>query len=126
MNDLSRQLFQAVSDKNMKVISIILSTKPPPLDLFVHSNNSGMNTLMMAVQLIPEEDAHKFTMLLLALKDSPVPIDAVNKLGQTALMIAAKRGYGLVVKALLDAKANYDIKTPVCHNAYIAITIKFT
>ena len=113
MNDLSRQLFQAVSDKNMKVIGIILATKPLPTDLFSYSNNSGMNTLMMAVQLVPEEDAHKFTALLLGLKESPVPIDVVNKVGQTALMIAAKKGYGLVVKALLDSKANYDIRTPV-------------
>ena len=92
MGDAGRQLFQAVSDKDIKVIDIVLRQQPLPPELFEHKNNSGHNSLMMAVQLVPEEDAVTFTAFILSVKEPTVPIDATNKFGQTALMLTAKRG----------------------------------
>ena len=92
MGDSGRQLFQAVSDKNMKVINIVLQQKPLSAELFQHVNNSQHNALMMAVQLSPEVDAATFTAVVLSVKSPAVPLDVVNKFGQTALMLAAKKG----------------------------------
>ena len=92
MGDQGRQLLQAVSDKNMKVINIILQQKPLSAEIFKHTNNSQHNALMMAVQLSPEQDAATFTAVVLSVKSPSCPLDALNKFGQSALMLAAKRG----------------------------------
>jgi ankyrin repeat protein len=114
MGDAGRQMFQAISDKNMKVINIVLGNKPYPKEMWLHVNNSQQNSLMMAVQLAPEQDAATFTAVILSVQEPRTPLDAVNKFGQTALMMAAKKGYADVVKLLLEAGANYELRNQVC------------
>ena len=100
-----RQFFQAVSDKNMKVMNILLQKKPIPSDIFLYINNSQQNALMTAVQLSPEQDAVTFTAVVLSIKSPACPLDAVNKFGQTALMLVAKKGK-------LNCTTRTEIKIP--------------
>lgn len=113
MGDAGRQIFQAISDKNMKVINIVLGNKPLPNEMWLHVNNSQQNALMTAVQLVPEADALTFTAVILSVQEPKTPLDAVNKFSQTALMMCAKKGYADVVRLLLDAGANYELRNQV-------------
>lgn len=106
-------MFQAISDKNMRVINIILGDKPLPNEMWLHVNNSQQNALMMAVQLAPEADAATFTAVILSVQEPKVLLNEVNKFGQSAMMMAAKKGYADVVKLLLDAGANFELRDQV-------------
>ena len=108
--DKAKKVFQAVSDKSFKVASVIMNSHKNPPIIVNHQNNSGFSTLMQAAQLVPEEDAVKFITLLLGKK---AKINVQNKFGQTALMLAAKKGYGEAVQVLIDDRANYDLRTTV-------------
>ena len=108
--DKPQRLFQAVSDKDMKIAKIVIDSCHAPVDIMNHKNNSQFTTLMIAAQLIPEDISMQFTKLLVSHK---AKIDLQNKFGQTALMLASSKGYGSVVSFLMDHKANYDLKNSV-------------
>ncbi len=108
--DKPRQLFQSISDKDMKVAKLVVNSHPNPQEIVNYENKSGFTTLMMAVQLLPEDDAVLYTEFVLKCK--PL-IDKVNKLGQTALMLATKKGYAKVVSVLVKNNANYELRNPV-------------
>lgn len=110
--DVPRKIHQAVSDKDMKVVKLLLEKAKNPSELLNYENKSGFTVLMMAVQLLPEDDAHLFTNYILERK--PLNIDKINKMGQTALMLCAKKNYIRVIKLLLKYNANYDIRSQVC------------
>lgn len=59
---------------------------------------------MLATQLNNAENSDAMVKLLLTAE--PI-LEMRNKFGMTALMVAAKRGYSIVVKTLLDAGADF-------------------
>lgn len=108
--DKPRRLFQAVSDKDMKIAKIIIDSCNSPADIMNHKNNSQFTTLMQAVQLIPEDIAFQFTKLLVS---KNAKIDLQNKFGQTALILAAAKGYSSIVCYLMENNCNYELRDKV-------------
>lgn len=104
-----RQLSQACSDFDLRVVKMMLSKKidKETLDF---QNNGGATPLMIAIGKPKENDAMALVSLLMPAGPS---LDVVNKQELTALMLAAKKGFAVVCEELISHNADIDITTNV-------------
>jgi len=104
--DASWKLRQLCSRKGIPcedVIAFLDQLPPEERQEIVHKGNSnGKTPLHYAAQLRPKDGAT----LCAALLKHQAQLDATTRRGHTALLFAAGRGHGEVVRYLLSARAN--------------------
>jgi len=104
--DSSWQLRQLCSRKGIPCDEVIAFLEQLPSEerqeIVQKGNSNGKRPLHYAAQLRPKDGAH----LCAALLQAEAELDATTRRGHTALLFAAGRGHGEVVRFLLSARAN--------------------
>lgn len=101
-DQLSWQLDEVRIENGSKCLPILDSVYEPMLDRKVDEN--GNNALQLAIWYGQNKRAMRI------LKEKSVDLNAVNKFGATALHLAVAKEDAKMVKALIDAGANPDIR----------------
>ncbi len=122
---LTKQVPQEdVRDRKGRTPLMVMIEETDLSSAIVEDSNSKSEVLSKALEIMSnKETLVEYEILENLIKVGP-DLNAVDKKGRTALMIASKNGYYMVVAMLIDAGVNKDLKDKNGQTALMMTTYK--